>query len=79
MVSAGVGGVGTVEGIGIGEAADKQCTNRFRGCAGGYGALSKVLNNLADILRSQPDRLPESRQLAEESLAIKVREGEDCV
>jgi tetratricopeptide (TPR) repeat protein len=33
--------------------------------------LSFVLNNLADLLQTQPDRLSEARQLAEEALALK--------
>jgi tetratricopeptide (TPR) repeat protein len=32
---------------------------------------SKCLNNLADLLRTQPGRLDEARQLAEEALALK--------
>lgn len=33
--------------------------------------VSKILRNLANLLQSQPKRLPEARQLAEEALAIK--------
>ena len=32
---------------------------------------SRALNNLADLLQTQPGRLAEARQLAEEALAIK--------
>ena len=35
------------------------------------GRREKALNNLANLLRSQPQRLDEARQLAEEALAIK--------
>jgi tetratricopeptide (TPR) repeat protein len=38
---------------------------------GDTASPSKCLNNLADLLRTQPGRLDEARQLAEEALAIK--------
>lgn len=33
--------------------------------------LSKILNNLANLLQNQPNRLPEARQMAEEALAMR--------
>jgi tetratricopeptide (TPR) repeat protein len=42
------------------------------GEAAGDGlAMSRAINNLADLLRTQPKRLPEARQLAEQALAIR--------
>ena len=38
---------------------------------GDTAVLSKCLNNLAHLLRTQPGRLDEARQLAEEALALK--------
>jgi tetratricopeptide (TPR) repeat protein len=38
---------------------------------GDTASPSKCLNNLADLLQTQPGRLDEARQLAEEALAIK--------
>jgi len=38
--------------------------------AADHASLAVCLNNLADLLQSQTNRLAEARQLAEESLAI---------
>lgn len=52
------------------EAWYRQAIDAFH-AAGNVANQSKTLNNLANLLRRQPDRLAEARQLAEEALQLR--------
>jgi tetratricopeptide (TPR) repeat protein len=61
------------EGVGKFKEAEAWYRKAIEGAksVGNLLSLARSLNNLANLLQNYPDRLPEARQVAEETLAIK--------